>query len=128
MKVLFVSETFDPDSGGIGTSARRIAHSIAKRGVDIQVLAFRPAGDFDDTCHLLFDVQHGISCYYIAPHFVNSSKTCSPKKKATLRRNAFYMASLAAEEVHPDVIHSFSLTEAGYLGTLLARRFSVPHT
>jgi len=107
MRVLFLSETLDPDSGGIGTSACRIASWIAKSGVELRMLTFCPGSDLDVICHVeRVETMHGCECR-IVPHFVNAPVSCSAKKKATIRRNAFSIASLVTQDVQPDLIHSF---------------------
>lgn len=130
MKVTFIAEHYPPDPGGVATSSKRIAESVALCGHDVQVLTFdnsRPLVSDDYVKRL---VEQHVSISRIGPFFLRHPDLdvtpISEKHRAMFRRRACRQMVREASTFEPDIVVSFYLLNAGFLSRFVASEVGVP--
>ena len=125
MRVAIICENYPPDTGGIATSAKRIALSLSSMVV-VHVVCF-PRGNPDQPrSHSMRKEAENLFIHEVRP-FVNGW-TIPPDSKlraAVLHRTANQLASiLSAEQI--DIIHGFGLQNAGLVAARVSHLLGVP--
>lgn len=111
-RILFITDRFPPQVGGVGVSAHRLASALAAHGHAVQVL------------HLSSDTEPG-------------AVVCDTDGALTVYRLGVLVASDLTQQLaemvisnlhareHFDLIHGHYLVPAGYLAAFCARRFGI---
>ncbi len=136
MHILFVSESYPPTSGGVATSTRRIASSLTKLGVQVDVVCFDNCRKFDDNIMSVQDycdiqIDESIRIFNLGPFFIKRSDInadeIAEKKKAVLRRRLYNQLLQLNNEYGPyDLILAFYLYNPGFLSLFLSRELGIP--
>jgi len=125
IRVAIICENYPPDTGGIATSAKRIALSLSSRVV-VHVVCF-PRGNPDQPrSHLVRREAENLFIHEVKP-FVNGwTIPPDPKLRATvLHQTSYQVASiLSAEQI--DIIHGFGLQNAGLVAARVSHLLGVP--
>lgn len=129
MRIQIVAENYPPASGGVATSAQRIAENLVALGNSVTVYTFdgsRPLEGPDYCVDVL--VQRDFAVYRFGPFFLRhpDSGLLSEKHRAMLRRRVFNAMLSSASTSRPDVVLSLYALNSGYLGQLLANALGVP--
>lgn len=124
-RIALICENYPPDSGGIATSAWRLAHSVASEA-EVHVVRF-PAGDpVPSLQHTVVWEAPGLAVHEIRP-FVNgwSRPPSSSEKARILRQVSRHLAEvLGAEGI--DLVHGFGLQNAGLVAACASRLLRLP--
>jgi glycosyltransferase involved in cell wall biosynthesis len=128
VRVLIVSEGFHACKGGLAASTRRIATHLARTHVTthVAILDSSPSPGLvpyrrDDR------TPDGVRITHIGPYFIDVPWPAPGSLKARLRRYAFSQLTSVAGEARPDLLHTLSLLEPGFLGVFLAATSRLPH-
>jgi glycosyltransferase involved in cell wall biosynthesis len=132
MRIAFLSEHYPPTDGGVATSTQRVARNLQQLGANVHVFCFdnsRPLTSEDYTAE---EIDQGVRVTRVGPFFLKQKgvpvDSISEKVRATLRRRAFaQIARILEAEGGADILLSFYLINAGFLGTYVARAIGVPH-
>lgn len=130
MRIALVSEGYPPMSGGVATSARRVAKGLAEAGEDVMVLTFDNLHDVivPDTC--IEEMDGSVPVRRIGPFFLKNRHmtvgALTEKDKAMLRRRAFNQMVRILRRYQPDIILSFYLLNAGFMAQMLGNALDVP--
>ena len=132
MKITMISEAYPPMSGGVATSAQRLARQFCKAGHDVVVLTFdniRPLTE-DDFYYDEFD--NGVHIYRVGPFFLKNATMkqlpaeLNEKYFASLRRRAYNQMSKIIKGENADIILSFYLLNSGWIAQMLSNEFDIP--
>lgn len=130
MRIGFVTEGYPPMSGGVATSAQRIARELVELGHDVIVLSFDNTKDVVVDDYVVEEYDYGVELYRVGPFFLknkNISAEAVPEKcKAILRRRAEAQMLKILKMKNVDIILTFYLMNAGYIGQLLAYELEIP--
>ena len=130
MKIGFIAEGYPPMSGGVATSAQRVAREFVKMGHEVTLLCFDGTTNLNVDDYLFHEVDQGIDVYRVGPFFLknkNIPADAVPEKyKAVLRRRAEAQMYRVLKKKNVDIIITFYLMNAGYIGQVLANEFGVP--
>jgi glycosyltransferase involved in cell wall biosynthesis len=114
MRLLFVSERYPPDPGGVAASAGRISATLARTGHAVGVLAFshREAPGRAGSS----DADHGLTVHRFGP-FDDIALTLEQAER---------LARLLHRRHRFEAVWGHALGTAGFLATVFARRAGVP--
>jgi glycosyltransferase involved in cell wall biosynthesis len=130
-RVLFVSEGYPPTSGGVATSAQRVARNLVRLGCEVMVVTFDGSRPLTSDDYAIEEEDDGVHLWRIGPFFLKQPsidvERMSEKVRAILRRRAFDQMHTLAQSFKPTVVLSFYILNAGMLATYLAHAVSVPH-
>lgn len=132
MKILFVSEAYPPMSGGVATSAQRVAREMVKLGMQVIVVTFDNTKDVTVNDYCNHEIDQGVRVYRFGPFFLKnpfmkmSVEQLGEKYKAVLRRRAFGQIIRLIKDENIDIVLSFYLMNAGYMAQMVANHLSVP--
>lgn len=130
MKIGFVAEGYPPMSGGVATSAQRIARELVKMGHEVVVLSFDNTQDIVVDDYVIEEDDCGVELYRVGPFFLKnkniSAESVPEKCKAVLRRRAEAQMLKILKKKNVDIILTFYLMNAGYIGQLLAYELGIP--
>lgn len=130
MKIGFVAEGYPPMSGGVATSAQRVARELVRMGHEVVVLSFDNTKDVVVDDYVVEENDCGIELYRIGPFFLKnksiSAEAVPEKYKAVLRRRAEAQMLRVLKKKNVDIILTFYLMNAGYIGQLLAYELGIP--
>ena len=132
MKIALVSESYPPMSGGVATSAQRVARQLRRAGCGVVVLTYdhlRPLTE-DDFC---YDETDGdVHVYRVGPFFLKNEtmkqlpSEPSEKYLASLRRRAYNQMLGILKKESPDILLSFYLLNSGWIAQMLANELDLP--
>lgn len=126
LKVLFVTEGYPPDVGGVATSSQRVARNLHKAGCEVVVCSFdysRPSSEPDYT---VTSDDAGVRLHRSGPYF-EVPALVSDDLLSIHRRRVYDQFARVAQDFAPDLILSFFAGTAGLLATYLANSQRVPH-
>jgi glycosyltransferase involved in cell wall biosynthesis len=130
MKVSFVSEHYPPTDGGVATSTQRVARSLHRLGIDVQVFCFDHSKPLSSTDYVIQETDLGVRVSRIGPFFLKQKETSvdriPEKVKATFRRRATNQIINMVRQDAPDILLSFYLLNAGFLATYVSRETGIP--
>lgn len=131
IRVLFISEAYPPTSGGVATSARRVARNLTRCGCKVLVLTFDGSRPLTDDDYLVGENDEGVEIQRIGPFFLKQpsveAERLSEKIRAVFRRRAFDQMEQLAKNFQPAIVLSFYVVNAGFLATYVARSLGLPH-
>jgi glycosyltransferase involved in cell wall biosynthesis len=130
MRIGFISEHYPPTDGGVATSTRRLARTLAKRGTEVHVFCFDSSRPLTSADYAIQENDEGVQVTRVGPFFTKQPsrfESISEKTRATLRRRAFDQMSRLMRPWCPDLVLSFYLLNAGYVANFVARTIGVPH-
>jgi len=130
MKIGLISEAYPPMSGGVATSAQRVARNLVKAGNDVTVLTFENTHDVTEQDLFIREEDMGVTVYRIGPFFLKNPRIpdggISEKYKAVLRRRAFNQMIRILKNDMPDILLSFYIINAGFIAQLVANELKLP--
>jgi len=129
-RVLFVSEGYPPTSGGVATSAQRVARNLVRLGCEVMLLTFDNSQPLTNEDYLVCEDDNGVQVRRMGPFFLKQPTAgieLSEKIRAIFRRRAFDQMLTLAQSFQPTVVLSFYLLNAGLLAAYLARAVSAPY-
>lgn len=126
MRITLLAEGYPPMSGGVATSARRLAVELVRQGHEVTVLTFDNTHDITVPDLCVTEVDMGARICRIGPFFLKNKSVSAKvgmlteKHKAMLRRRAFNQMLRILGNDRPDILLSFYLFNAGFMAQLLA--------
>lgn len=132
MRITLLAEGYPPMSGGVATSARRLAVELVRQGHEVTVLTFDNMHDITVPDLCVTEVDMGARICRIGPFFLKNKSVSAKvgmlteKHKAMLRRRAFNQMLRILENDRPDILLSFYLFNAGFMAQLLANALGLP--
>jgi hypothetical protein len=133
LRLMFLTEGFLPDSGGVATSTLRIAEHLARRDVATTVLTYLRCKSTDLNSPPGFEHVNGADVIRLGPFFKTSGTdqniALNEKHKAVLRRrfvdNA--VALIRQMDLRPNLIYTMYLMNSGFLATYIAAILQISH-
>ncbi len=129
--LILLTEAWPPDSGGVATSARRVAHALNAQGVPVVVFTFDGSRPLDSTDYCVETSEGEVSVLRFGPFFLkkpaDETRSLSEKHRAVFRRRAFDAMERRARALNVAGVLSFYVLNAGWIATYLARSLGVPH-
>lgn len=130
MRIALVAEHYPPTSGGVATSAQRIARELVKLGADVRLFCFDNSKPITSDDYVIEEVDQGVRVARIGPFFLKRSDlgdiAIPDKVKAMFRRRALAQMARIAEQEGSQIVTSFYLLQAGFLAQFLARQLALP--
>lgn len=133
MKIGFIAEGYPPMSGGVATSAQRIARELVRLNCEVVILTFENTVPItsEDVC--FEEVDEGVKVYRVGPFFLKNAtmkttvEMLDEKYKAVLRRRAFNQMLHILQNEDVNIILSFYVLNSGYLAQMLANELHMKH-
>jgi glycosyltransferase involved in cell wall biosynthesis len=130
MRIALVAEHYPPTSGGVATSAQRVARELVKLGANVQLFCFDNSKPVTADDYVIEEVDQGVRVARIGPFFLKRSDlgnaSLPEKVKAMFRRRALAQMARIVEHEKSQVVLSFYLLQAGFLAQFLARQMALP--
>lgn len=129
MRICFISEHYPPTSGGVATSTQRVARELVIQGADVQVFCFDHSMPIESDDYALTEIDQGVIVHRIGPFFLKHKNLdqIPEKVKASLRRRSFEQTlRIISKGEKPEIVLSFYLLNAGFMGLYVARFLNIP--
>ena len=131
MRIGLIAEHYPPTHGGVATSARRIARSLAAAGADVHVLCFDTTGPVSVADYVREEVDGSVRVSRVGPFFLKNrdipQEALPEKVRAILRRRAFEQMTRLARGSGREAILSLYVLNAGFIAAMVARELGLPH-
>lgn len=130
MKIGFIAEHYPPTEGGIATSAQRVARELVRLGLSVRVICFDHSRPITSHDYVIEQYDEGVQVARVGPFFLKQPRLpvdhVPEKTKASLRRRMFEQMVSLLRPQKVELILSFYLINAGYLGTFASRELNLP--
>lgn len=130
MNIGFVAEHYPPTDGGVATSAQRVAMAMTRLGTSVTVATFDHSLPIESPPYCIAERDGDVEVLRIGPFFLKqptlSVDRIPEKVRAVLRRRAFETIRREFEARGVDLVLSFYLLNAGFIGQYVARALKVP--
>ena len=113
-KILFVTQSYAPNIGGLATSGARISNTLAQLGHEVHVLAF--TGEIDSGEVETEQLPSGVSVHRFG----------RAKKVDFTQQQALIFLEWLHQQVEFDLVWSHYAWENGFLGIWFAEQFGIP--
>lgn len=133
IKIGFVAEGYPPMSGGVATSAQRIARELVKLNYNVVILTYDNTVPITSEDICFEESDEGVKVYRAGPFFLKNPtmkttvEILDEKYKAVLRRRVYNQMLNILKKEKVDILLSFYILNSGYLAQMLANELCLKH-